>query len=166
MTYRFNMIENEIAHNDELGFIHQEANIAIRYIIGFLLVGWAIYKLIGFSTKLWASLLIGVILVAVQKIHTIDKISMTVSNYIGIGIPFVNLWYKLILLSKKTIDGTIHISVKSESYPVHTDHYSGSETDYRVQINHESGFVVLSTFKSFNAAQKMANEIKEFLSRE
>jgi hypothetical protein len=64
------------------------------------------------------SLLIGALLVAVQRIHVIDKPSLIVSNCLGIGISFVDVWLRLIFLSRKAIDGTKPISVEKKSISI------------------------------------------------
>ena len=112
---------------------------------------------------LWAPLLIGVLEGAVQRIHIIDRTSMTVSNYFGIGVPFNDLWSRLFLLNKETIDGKKSVHVKSENRFWETEHASGREKVYHVRMKCEGGDVILSTFKSRSIAQKKSTEIKRFL---
>ncbi len=160
------MSENDSTLDDELEFLHQDPNVETRFLLLLLIIGFAVYMLIRFSSFLGWPLLIGFLVGAVQRIHIIDRRSMTVSNYIGIGIPFIDLRSRLFLLSNVAIDGTKSVHVKGENRLWETEHASGREKVYHVRLKCEIGDVTLSTFKSRSIAQKKSTEIKRFLSRE
>ena len=160
------MSENENTHDDKLEFLHQDPNVTTRFLFLLLITGVSIFFLIRFSSFMGWPLFIGFVVGASQKIHIIDRNSMTVSNYFGIGFRFNDLWSRLFLINKDAIDGKKSVHVKSENRFWETEHASGREKVYHVRIKCESGDVVLSTFKSRSTAQKKSAEIKRFLKLE
>ena len=160
------MSESDSSLDDELEFLHQDPNVTTRFLILLLIIGFAFFTLIRFSSFMGWPILIGLLVGTVQRIHIIDRRSMTISNYLGIGIPFNDLWSRLFLSNKEAIDVRKSAHVKAENRFWSTELAAGREKVYHVGLKCERGDVVLSTFKSRSAAQKKSAEIKRFLSHE
>jgi hypothetical protein len=156
------MSMNKDTLNNELEVVHHGDESYI-FILGLVIIGVEIEALIRSSSIDWFLLFIGILLVVFQRIHVVDISNTTLLNYIGIGIPFINIYSKLILYSRRPFTETGSISLKKVIRNWSNEYTSGNEEIYQVKINVDSGSIVLSTYITRAKAVKKSNEIERFL---